>query len=414
MELDPVIARLPEPSPRRLAVRVTKDALRQIRSGHPWVFDSSVTSVSHEGAPGDLAVIFDDRRRFAAVGLYDPSSPLRVRVLHHGEPSQNDEDFWRRRLDDAFTLRSPLEGSAQTTGYRVLHGENDGFPGLVLDRYDTTLVLKLYSSAWLAHLRTVLAVLDERLAPVRVVLRLSRDVQRQPGPEVHDGMTLAGPPPDGPVPFLENGLTMEADVLHGQKTGHFLDQRENRQLVRALTAEARVLDVFSCTGGFTVHAAAGGAASVHSVDQSEAALRLTERNLANNRDLPAVRALQHRSTAGDAFEVLERLADRGERYDVVILDPPSFASRQQAVERALRAYGRLTDLGVSVLEPGGLLVQASCSSRVAASDFFAVVRRRATAAGVGLEEVARTGHPLDHPIGFAQGAYLKALFARAI
>lgn len=413
MDIEPAIARLPEPSPRRLAVRVTKDALRQIRSGHPWVFDSSVTSVSHEGAPGDLAVVFDDRRRFAAVGLYDPSSPLRVRVLHQGEPTQIDEHFWRRRLDDALQVRAPLQGSAQTTGYRVLHGENDGFPGLVLDRYDTTVVVKLYSAAWLAHLRAVLAVVDERLAPVRVVLRLSRVVQRQPGSAVEDGMTLAGPPPEGPVPFGENGLAMEADVVRGQKTGHFLDQRENRRLVRALTAEARVLDVFCCTGGFTVHAAAGGAASVHSVDQSEAALRLTGRNLAHNRDLPTVRATQHRATAGDAFEVLERLADRGERYDVVILDPPSFASRQQAVERALRAYGRLTDLGLSVLEAGGLLVQASCSSRVPASDFFAVVRERADAAGVGLEELARTGHPLDHPIGFAQGAYLKAMFARA-
>lgn len=375
------------------------------------MFDASITWTSHQGSPGDVAVVFDDRRRFVAVGLYDPTSPIRVRVLHHGEPAVVDEAFWSRRLDEALSLRAPLAADGATTGYRCVHGENDGFGGLVVDRYDATLVLKLYSPAWAPHLPALVDRLGDRLRPERIVLRLSRGLQRQSG-LVRDGMTLAGPVPAGPVPFQENGLAMGADVVQGQKTGHFLDQRDNRRRVGSLARGARVLDVFSCTGGFTVHAAAGGARSVHSVDLSAGALRLTAANLARNRDRPPVRRCRHRSTAGDAFVVLEDLVDRRERYDLVIVDPPSFAARRHQVPGALRAYGRLTDLALRLLEPGGTLVQASCSSRVGEDEFFATVAERAAAAGVRLEEVARTGHPVDHPVGFVHGAYLKALFAR--
>lgn len=377
-----------------------------MRGGHPWIFDASITSVSEDAVAGDLAVVFDHDRGFLAIGLYDPESPIRIRVLHHGSPTPIDDAWWRARLAASFGRRRPLADAGVTTGYRCVHGENDGLPGLVVDRYDRTYVIKIYTAAWLAHLDPIVGALDELVQPESVVLRRSRQV---PGDDVE---ALLGAVPHGPVAFLEEGLTFEADVVRGQKTGHFLDQRENRSLVGTMTAGARVLDVFSCTGGFSVHAAAGGAVAVTSVDQSTAALAAATRNMTLNADRPAVAGCYHDVEAGDAFEVLATMARRRRRFEVVVIDPPSFASRQSSVAAALHAYGRLTTLALAVLEPGGLVVQASCSSRVTTEAFGDNVFRAARAAGHRLTSVARTGHPLDHPIGFPEGAYLKAIFAR--
>lgn len=392
-----------------MAVRVTNDALRQIRGGHPWVFDRSVTSVAHDAAPGDLAVVFDDKRRFAAVGLYDPTSPIRVRVLHHGAPTTIDEGWWLDRVQASVARRDSIEASGRTTGYRLVHGENDGFPGLVVDRYADTLVVKAYSAAWLPHVRTVVDALEQVVEPTRIVLRLGRSVRS--GAPGLDGVALSGQLPQEPVPFLEDGLSFEADVVRGQKTGHFLDQRDNRVRVGRLAHGRRVLDVFACTGGFSVHAAAAGAREVLSVDQSSHALETARRNMAHNRRSAMVRTCRHDVVVGDAFETMADLGRRGRRFDVVVVDPPSFASRQASVPSALHGYGRLTGLAVGLVEPGGILVQASCSSRISTEDLDDTVRRAAREAGRPLEVFDRTGHPLDHPIGFPEGAYLKAIFA---
>ncbi len=407
-----VLARLPGPSDRRVAVRVTNDARRQVQGGHPWVYESSITSTTGDGRAGDLAVVFDGKRRFQGIGLYDPSSPIRVKVLHHGAPVQITPQWWRQRVDNALRRRAPLLASTSTTGFRCVHGENDGLPGLVVDRYGPALVVKLYSVAWVPHLRTIVGVLEELLSPELVVLRLSRAVAREEVPGTDDGTVVVGEPPVGPILFRENDLVLEADVVAGQKTGHFLDQRDNRRIVGSKADGARVLDVFSCTGAFSLAAAAGGARSVRSVDVSEKALEAARRNFAHNRHVPSVRKCRLETTTGDAFEVMAALRANGERFDVVVVDPPSFAQRQASVEGGLRAYRRLTDLAVGLVGDGGLLVQASCSSRVTAPDFYAEVHRAAGDAGHRLEELRRTGHPLDHPVGFPQGAYLKALFAR--
>jgi 23S rRNA (cytosine1962-C5)-methyltransferase len=400
---------MPQPE-RRVAVRTTRDALRQLRGGHPWLYDRSITSVSHDAEPGTLAVVFDDRRRFAAIGLWDPTSPLRVRLLHVGDPVTIDERFWTERLDAAMDRRAPLAADGDTTGFRCLNGESDGFPGLVLDRYDDTGVVKLYTPAWFAHLDLLTPLLVAAAGVDRLVLRLARSVETGPGRAAGD--TIVGAPPDGPVPFLEHGLHFAADVVRGQKTGHFLDQRDNRALVGGLAGGAEVLDVFSCTGGFSVHAAAGGARSVRSVDLSEPALATTTENMARNRDLPAVAACEHEVEQGDAFEVLERHAAAGRTWDLVVIDPPSFAPRQEAIDRALRAYARLTHLGLAVTRPGGVLVQSSCSSRIDAGTFHDQLNRTVAAAGRGFEELARTGHPVDHPATFPEARYLKTGFLR--
>jgi 23S rRNA (cytosine1962-C5)-methyltransferase len=404
---------LPAPSERRLAVRATRDAVRQLRGGSPWLFDGSVTSVSPDGRPGDLAVVFDDRRRFAAIGLYDPDSPIVVKVLHAGEPTTVDAGWFAARIDRARQVRAALADDPATDAYRLVHGENDGLPGLVVDRYAGTLVVKVYTPAWFPHLALVVDALVGATAAGRVVLRLGRDAAARNTTELRDGDTLLGEPAVEPVRFRERGLVMEADVVRGQKTGHFLDQRDNRALVRAAADGADVLDVFASTGGFSLAAAAGGARSVHLVDQAAPALDTARRNIAHNRSLASVRACNVRTSVGDAFEVMSRLArETTDRYDIVIVDPPSFAHDRSGVERARRAYARLTYLAVPLLRPGGLLVQASCSSRVSADDFHATVADAVRGSGRTMHEVRRTAHAVDHPIGFEHGAYLKAVFAR--
>ena len=408
--MNDVLAALPAPSGRRLAVRVTPDALRQIRGGSPWLYDGSITSDGLEGSPGDLAVVFDADRKFAAIGLYDPDSPIRVKVLHRGSPRQIDDAFWRDVIETAAARRESLAADPGTTAYRLIHGENDVLPGLVVDRYADTLVVKLYTGAWFAHLR---AVLDAVSPHTRVVLRLSRSVATGDTYGLSDGDVVAGPSVDGPIRFVERDLVMEADVVHGQKTGHFLDQRDNRALVRSMAEGATVLDVFASTGGFSVAAAAGGATAVHLVDQSAPALDTARRNLHHNRARPEVRRCAVRATVGDAFDVLTALDRAEERYDIVVVDPPSFASNQAAVPRALAAYARLTRLALSVTRPGGTLVQASCSSRVTADEFARSVLDAAASAHRDVVEIRRTGHAVDHPVGFEHGAYLKAIYLRA-
>jgi 23S rRNA (cytosine1962-C5)-methyltransferase len=404
---------LPTPAERRLAVRATPAAVRELRHGSPWLFDGSITSVSHDGAPGDLAVVFDDHRRFVAIGLWDPASPIRVKVLHHGSPATIDAAWLRSALEASIARRATLAADPSTNAYRLVHGENDGLPGLVVDRYAGTLVAKLYTPAWFPHLRAVAEALASLAAPDRIVLRLARSVAAGGCFGLTDGATVLGSAPDGPIRVRERGLVLEVDVVRGQKTGHFLDQRDNRALVRSMAEGARVLDVFASTGGFALAAAAGGARSVHLVDASPHAIESARRNFELNHGDRAVRACAVRTTVGDAFEVLAALRRREERYDLVVLDPPSFASSAGAVPNALRAYARLTRAGVRVLEPGGVLVQASCSSRVTSDQLVDVVQESASHVGVDLVELRRTGQPFDHPIGFEQGGYLKALFARA-
>ena len=396
---------------RRLAVRVTPDALRHVRAGHPWVFGDSITSITDGGECGDLAVVFDSHRRFAAIGLYDPESPVPVKILHAGAPTPLDDGWWRASLARALERRRAFtdRADADRLAYRIVNGENDGLPGLVVDRYAEVLVVKLYTPALFAHLGSIILQLVDLTDSGAVVLRLGRIVQRGDVHGFADGDVIAGSL-DGPVVFVESGLQFEADVRRGQKTGWFLDQRANRIAVGSMSAGRDVLDVFCAAGGFSVHAAAGGARSVHSVDISAPTLDAAVRNMDRNRALPSVAACAHTVERGDAFEVMGKLALEQRRFGIVVVDPPSFAQRQASVESALRAYTRLTHLAVRLVEPGGVLVQASCSSRVTPAAFFEAVESAAASAGRPLTLIRRTGHDVDHPVGFAQGEYLKAGF----
>jgi 23S rRNA (cytosine1962-C5)-methyltransferase len=405
---------LPQPAERNIALHVTPAAERAIRDGHPWLFDQSIRRRSRDGRTGDLAVIYDRKNRFLAVGLYDPDSPIRVRILQQGEPARINRGWFEQQIGEAVARRRPLL-TDQTNGCRLIHGENDGLPGLVVDRYGETCVMKLYTAAWLPHLPAVVAALETAVQPERLLLRLSRALQSQPE-QLHglaDGILLQGAALTGPVLFQENGLTFAVDVVAGQKTGFFLDQRDNRARVEKLAAGKRVLNVFAYTGGFSLYAARGGATEVVSLDISQPALANAMRNFKLNRAHEAVAAAEHELLVGDAFLTMKQLIANRRRFEMVIIDPPAFAKRQEEVERAVSAYGRLVRLGLQLLRPGGVLVMASCSSRVSAEQFFGVVHQAAVEVGRPLQEIERTGHALDHPIRFPEGAYLKCLFATA-
>jgi 23S rRNA (cytosine1962-C5)-methyltransferase len=397
---------------------VVPGAERALREGHPWLYADSIREQSREGTPGDLAVVFDRKGRFLAVGLYDPHSSIRVRLLQHGEPAPIGRKWFAARLEAAAARRAPLRDrppAARTTGYRLFHGENDGLPAFVVDRYTETLVIKLYTAAWVPHLQDILATLTDVAPAERLVLRLGRAAEERPEylHGLEDGVVLSGPALDGPVLFWENGLCFEADPIRGHKTGFYLDQRENRARVELLAGGKDVLNVFAYTGAFSVYAARGGARRVVDVDASAPALAAAERNLAHNCHIPAVASVSHETVVDDAFEALARMGEGGRRFGMVIIDPPAFARRSAQVDGALSAYESLTQLGLGVLSPGGTLVQASCSSPIDADTFFDGIHRAARRVGRSLRELERTSHPLDHPVAFREGAYLKCLFAEA-
>lgn len=403
------LAHIPAPNDKRPALRVKRGAEKYLRQGHPWLFEGSIREQSAEGDPGDLAVIFDRKNRFLAVGLYDPLSPIRVKVLQHNDPAQINRTWLTEKITTAAQKRAhlPAEG---TTGYRLVHGEGDGLSGVIIDRYDDTAVLKIYSTAWLPHLRDVTAGLLAAHEFERVVLRLSRHVQNadQWRHGLTDGQVIHGPDLDGPVAFTENHIHFAADVVEGHKTGFFFDQRGNRAKVGELADGKRVLDVFAYAGGFAVYAAVGGARTVTCIDSSAPALAEAEKNFERNNLLPPPETV-----VGDAFERLERMGAR--KFDLVVIDPPAFAKRKGEVVGALRAYAKLAQLGVEVLAPHGRLVIASCSSRVDEHDFIETVLSAAADVGRPLKEDARTGHGVDHPVPdvFEEGRYLKCLYAVA-
>jgi 23S rRNA (cytosine1962-C5)-methyltransferase len=423
------------------------------------VFEGSIQSVKGKGGPprpGDVGVVFDRKDRFLAVGLYDPDSPLRLRILSSGTQAKVGPGLFHHRLGEALERRNELVSDPATSGYRVIHGEADGFSGLVMDRYGDGVVLKVYTPAWLPHLRSLLPAVHDHLAPNAVAVLASRTLARHPwAPStLRKGAFLATRDlPDDPrngngsvstsdaelpwgdpsaddsrtdpesfsLPFTEHGFALEAHPFKGHKTGFYLDQRENRRRLEEMVAQLRweessrpgplrVLNVFSYTGGFSLYAARGGAQEVVSVDLSGPALAQARRHFEINKDV--VGSAHHRTLEGDAFKVMDKLAADGERFDVVVVDPPSFAKARSEVGGALGAYRALTGLALALLRPRGLLVQASCSSRISEEDFVSAVHAGARGAGKRIREELRTGHALDHPVTFPEGHYLNCLFAR--
>jgi 23S rRNA (cytosine1962-C5)-methyltransferase len=385
----------------RLAIKLNANGERSVLQGHPWVFENSIVKQNKEGESGDLCIVFRKRdERVIGIGLYDKESPIRIKMLHHGGSRKIDASFFDAAIQKAFKKRENLL-KTNTNSYRLLFGENDGFPGLIADVYNKVLVVKLYSEIWLPYLKNIVESLIKVSQVNTVILRLSRSLQ-QSNSQYTDGQVIYGELENEVVQFVEHGVNFSANVIKGHKTGYFLDHRDNRRRVGDLSTGKTVLDVFSYAGGFSIHALANQAKEVTSLDISKQALEIAIENGKLNNF-----SGEHFTIVGDAFIEMEKLIQSGKRYDVVVIDPPSFAKQQSEIQLAKKKYAQLARLGEQLTARNGMLVLASCSSRILADSFFEINQQVLKETKRSFKTVLKTQHDSDHPIGFPEGAYLK-------
>ena len=394
--------------PKNLAVKLSSKGEQSVVKGHPWVFSNSIVKINNDAKTGDLAIVFSkNKNKVIGFGLYDDNSPIRIKMIHNAETkAEINANFFHQKIELAYNKRLELL-ETNTNSYRLLFGENDGFPGLIADVYDSVLVVKLYSEIWLPYLEPIVKSLQQVSMTKTIVMRLSRNLQNSKNHNLEDGKVIYGDLENEVVEFKEHGVKFSANVIKGHKTGYFLDHRHNRKRVGELSSHKTVLDVFSYAGGFSIHALANGATEVTSLDISKQALEIALENGSLN-DYSGL----HKTIAGDAFTEMKKLIKRGKRYDVVVIDPPSFAKQKSDVELAKKKYAQLASLGEKLTAKKGLLVLASCSSRVLAQSFFDLNSRVLNEQSRLFETALKTQHDVDHPISFPEGAYLKCGYYR--
>jgi len=373
---------------------------------HPWVFANAVEALVGRARAGDTVLVETHDGRVLGRAAWSPASQIRARMWTFDADEGVDDAFFRRRIGAAVARRAALPMLAAQDGVRLVHGEADGLPGLIVDRYGDVLVVALNSAGADKWRDAIVGALLRATGAAHVYERSDSDVRRLEGLEPRVG-ALHGTPPGSTV-ITEHGVRLRVDLVEGHKTGFYLDQRDNRRLSRELAAGRRVLNCFCYTGGFSLQALAGGAREVLSVDSSAPALAAAQASLALNEALDATRA--HWRDA-DVFELLRELRTAGETYDLVILDPPKFAPSSAHAERAGRAYRDINRLGLQLLAPGGLLMTYSCSGGVSAERFRGFVASAAADAGVDAVVLQHLQAGPDHPVALAapEGEYLKGL-----
>lgn len=391
-------------TPNRLAVKLRPAGERSVKQGHPWIFSESIDKINKEAKAGDLAILFDQRRNKPfAIGLYDPYSPIRIKVIHTEGAIKIDTRFFENKIRKAYKLRESLHSKNQNA-YRLIFGENDGMPGFIVDIYNNVGVVKVYSAIWLPYLEILFPLITKIAKIEHLVLRWSRKLQNLSLP-YSEGAVVQGNLSNSQVKFTEYGVHFETDVILGHKTGFFLDHRENRYKIGRLAKDKTVLDVFSYAGGFSVHALAGGAKEVSSLDFSKQALELAKHNVGLNPHTGI-----HKTIAGDAFEELERLIQQKQQFDIVIIDPPSFAKSKKEQVIAKKKYTKLAEKGVLLTKKNGILLLASCSSRITKEEFLQIHKECFQQLKLNYKLIETTAHPIDHPVGFREGAYLKSAY----
>lgn len=372
----------------------------RLRAGHPWVYAGEVERVDGQPEPGEIVALRNNSGHFLGRGYYNPASQIVVRRLTEvDEPVER--DFFRRRLSAALALRrGTLPGE---TSFRLVFGEGDGLPGLIVDKFEEYLVWQVLTLGIAVRQDLLAEILQELLAPAGLYARNDVPVRRLEGLPLESGPVFGKTPAE--IPIRENGLKFLVSAAAGQKTGWFFDQKLNRRALKEyIRPGARVLDPFSYTGSFAVHAAAFGAGEVLASDVSEEAVAMTARHAAEN---GLGSAVQCRSANG--FDVLRDFDHQGERFDLVILDPPAFTKSKHTVEAALRGYKEINLRALKLLEPGGILVTCSCSHHVDEQTFQAMVAVSAADAHRRLRQREWRGQAPDHPIlvGVPETQYLK-------
>ncbi|MCD6519608.1 MAG: class I SAM-dependent rRNA methyltransferase [Anaerolineae bacterium] len=390
-------------------VRLKPGREKSVRRRHPWIFSGAIAEVEGAPSPGDVVEVHSAQGEFLARGYYNPRSQITVRVLTWDEQERIDATFWQKRLERALARRETLAQSGDTTAYRLVFAESDGLPGLIVDRYGDWLVLQslaLGIEPWKELLAELLLSLTEAKG---VYERSDVDVRTHEGLPPRVGLLKGELPPEELVVY-ENGLAFYVDLFAGQKTGLYLDQRENRAKVALYCRDAEVLDVFSYVGGFALYAAREGARRIVEVDSSREALRAAERNMELNGFSPR----DDEYLEGDAFRILRTLRDQARQFDVVILDPPKFAFSRAQVQSATRGYKDINMLGMRLVRPGGVLCTFSCSGLVSMDLFQKVLFGASVDVGREVRVLEYLHQARDHPLllSFPEGAYLKGFICR--
>ena len=388
---------------------------------HPWLFSGAVAQLDGRARPGDTVDVVSHEGRPLGRAAWSPASQIRARIWSFDAAESIDHAFFKRRVAASVARRNALPELAGQQGLRLIHAESDGLPGVIADRYGDTVVLQLTTAGADKWRGAIADSLLRATGCARIYERSDVEVRKLEGLEAVTGWLRNTPLPPGgggaggegePLVIDENGVRMAVDIVGGHKTGFYLDQRENRRRVAELARGRRVLNCFCYTAGFSLQALAGGAREVVSVDSSGPALATAQRNLALNPQLDAARAIWREA---DVFAELRSLRAAGERFDLVILDPPKFANTAAHAERAARAYKDINLLGLQLLATGGLLMTYSCSGGIGAELFARILAGAALDAGGSTKMSARIVQHLhgaaDHPVdlAFPEGEYLKGL-----
>jgi 23S rRNA (cytosine1962-C5)-methyltransferase len=378
---------------------------------HPWVLDSAIDRIEGHPTDGDVVDLCSEQEQFIARGIFNGRSRIHVRLYTWNEAEPLDDAFWRRRLESALALRTLLGYDSREGAARLVFSEADGLSGLIVDRYGEYLVIQVTALALAVRLPRIVPMLVELAQPQGILLRSERDIVRAEGLDLaallQEGSLPWGRAPEGPVEILDQGLRYGVDLAEGQKTGLYLDQRENRTAAARYMRGRRVLDMFCYTGGFSL-AAAAYAREVLGYDTSQRALEQARANAQRN-GLGNVRFEN-----GSAFDTLHALKAAGERFEGIVLDPPKFAKSRAAVEESLRAYARLNRGAIDLLSPGGILVTCSCSGHVTRDDFFFMLSGVAQQSGRDIQVLEQRGAAADHPVSVtcSETEYLKCFICR--
>lgn len=390
-----------------LQVRLKGGADRRVRGGHPWVFSNEIGQWSGQGEPGCAVQIHAADGAYLGTGYHNPHSLIAIRILSRRREDPDSPDLYRDRLTRALGFRQALYPGVKS--YRALFGEGDLLPGLVVDRYDDYLSVQFLTLGMERRRELILPLLIELFQPRGIVARNDVSVRALEGlPERVE--ILYGTIPER-VTMEEHGLSFQVDLMAGQKTGHFLDQKENHLLLREIAPGRDVLDCFCYSGGWGVHAAAFGAASVRFLDSSERALAIARENAELNG--VAEKAV---FDAGDAFDRLRGLKGEGQRFDVVVLDPPAFVKSRKALKEALKGYLTINRRGMELLKPGGYLISCSCSHHVEREMFRDMLATAARQAGREMRLLATLSQSPDHPVllSVPETEYLKCFLLQAL
>lgn len=375
---------------------------------HPWVFSGAIKRVEGSPTGGDTVQIYSAQGAFLAYAAYNAHSQIAARVWSWDAEQGIDADFFRKKITHALALRKDLKLAQHSTGLRLIHGESDGLPGLVVDQYGDVLVMQIGSAGAERWRDTCADILQEMCNPVCIYERSDSDSRALEGlPERNN--VLHGNLPESLI-IVEHGLHFAVDIAHGQKTGFYLDQRNNRELIGTLAQDKDVLNCFCYSGGFSLYALRGGAKSVLSIDSSNEALQLAQRNV----ELNGLDASCAEWQCIDVFQALRKLRDQNRKFDMIILDPPKFAPTAAFAEKAARGYKDINLLGFKLLRPGGMLATYSCSGGINDDLFQKIIAGAALDAGVGAHIIHKLHAAPDHPIllNFPEGAYLKGLVLR--